>query len=480
MKKFKKIFAVLLTLAMVLGMSMTSFAAEKTTVTVKGLAEGVKVSYVKIAERKEDGSGWKLVDGINVGMSIDDIIKAGNADSAATGVINTNLSNLELSGLTYGSTKVANKVDTDYQVEFENMEAGLYAIKAEDENNVYVYSDMVAFVGYEDGQIKAATVTAKGRSNQVEKEIVNKDDATVAAGDEVEYKVTVKYPFFVSNASTNSFVISDKVENGTFKAGSVEIPDGFGLTANNYGGSDTLTITLTGNYDSTKAGQDIEIKYTVVAGNNVTSTNPLKNAAKSEVNVNGETTSTQYVVETPSVDVSITKTDENGDTITGSTASFALYETVEPGTSGAVQIDVKGGTKVWAKQVATANTENGVATFSGLAADNTRYYVKETQAPEGYALEPLAYPLTGSTINDGTETSATTAGVKTVTTTYTATGFTSVNMLEESDSLNFVNSGLSALPSTGGIGTTIFTIGGCAIMIIAAALFFASRRKAAK
>ena len=36
---------------------------------------------------------------------------------------------------------------------------------------------------------------------------------------------------------------------------------------------------------------------------------------------------------------------------------------------------------------------------------------------------------------------------------------------------------LSSLPSTGGIGTTIFTIGGCAIMIIAAALFFASRRK---
>ena len=36
---------------------------------------------------------------------------------------------------------------------------------------------------------------------------------------------------------------------------------------------------------------------------------------------------------------------------------------------------------------------------------------------------------------------------------------------------------LSALPGTGGIGTTIFTIGGCLIMIAAAGLFFASRRK---
>ena len=42
---------------------------------------------------------------------------------------------------------------------------------------------------------------------------------------------------------------------------------------------------------------------------------------------------------------------------------------------------------------------------------------------------------------------------------------------------NVVNKKGSTLPSTGGIGTTIFTIGGCLIMIIAAALFFESRKK---
>ena len=39
---------------------------------------------------------------------------------------------------------------------------------------------------------------------------------------------------------------------------------------------------------------------------------------------------------------------------------------------------------------------------------------------------------------------------------------------------------LASLPGTGGIGTTIFTIGGCAIMIAAAGLFFATRKKAEK
>ncbi|MCI8993678.1 MAG: LPXTG cell wall anchor domain-containing protein [Eubacterium sp.] len=43
--------------------------------------------------------------------------------------------------------------------------------------------------------------------------------------------------------------------------------------------------------------------------------------------------------------------------------------------------------------------------------------------------------------------------------------------------LNYTNTRLSSLPSTDGIGTTILTISGCAIIIVAAGLFFASRRK---
>ena len=39
------------------------------------------------------------------------------------------------------------------------------------------------------------------------------------------------------------------------------------------------------------------------------------------------------------------------------------------------------------------------------------------------------------------------------------------------------NTKISSLPSTGGIGTTIFTIGGIVIMVAAAGLYFANRRK---
>ena len=36
---------------------------------------------------------------------------------------------------------------------------------------------------------------------------------------------------------------------------------------------------------------------------------------------------------------------------------------------------------------------------------------------------------------------------------------------------------VGALPETGSIGTTIFTVGGCAIMVAAAALFFMNKKK---
>ena len=54
MKKMRKIFAVLLTLAMVLGMSMTSFAADaKATITLKNFDTANKVEYMQIIQNDE-------------------------------------------------------------------------------------------------------------------------------------------------------------------------------------------------------------------------------------------------------------------------------------------------------------------------------------------------------------------------------------------------------------------------------------------
>ena len=62
MKKMRKIFAVLLTLAMVLGMSMTSFAAnDGATLEVKGLATYAeqKVDIYEIYKLDANDNGWE-------------------------------------------------------------------------------------------------------------------------------------------------------------------------------------------------------------------------------------------------------------------------------------------------------------------------------------------------------------------------------------------------------------------------------------
>ena len=65
MKKMRKIFAVLLTLAMVLGMSMTSFAADaKATITLKNFDTANKVEYMQIIQKDETKtSGWAFTNG---------------------------------------------------------------------------------------------------------------------------------------------------------------------------------------------------------------------------------------------------------------------------------------------------------------------------------------------------------------------------------------------------------------------------------
>ena len=63
MKKMKKLFAILMTMAMVMGLGITGFAAELTDVVVNNLEEGTTIQAVQVIEpdsTKE--TGWDFVD----------------------------------------------------------------------------------------------------------------------------------------------------------------------------------------------------------------------------------------------------------------------------------------------------------------------------------------------------------------------------------------------------------------------------------
>lgn len=208
----------------------------------------------------------------------------------------------------------------------------------------------------------------------------------------------------------------------------------------------------------------------------------------------------------------LTKTGENtGNTITiGSEtinnvldeAEFTLY-TVDPN-----NFTPEDGTDTLDSHVYTndifngtvKSTSNGQLPIKGLAAGT--YYLKETKAPDGYSLNTHVFKIVidvkyyeegDTTKPDGVELGELKYWTITIdddtTNTFTVAhdgGTIEVYTNKNGDTNGTINkvtvpnTKLSSLPSTGGIGTTIFTFGGCAIMILAAALFFISRRKSAK
>mgnify|MGYP005790490069 CR=1 FL=1 len=291
MKKIKKILAAVMTLAMVLGMSMTTLAAGKSaTITVEG-ADGATVEYVKIiTEDRSSTIGWKFVDntyanafiptfGANADAVLDELTKLPNNGNgnAQSGTINsnTNLGNALktlMTQITDWETYSADQKPT-------TTEAGLYLIKANQEG--YTYSPMLAYVGYDaNDALLDATVKAKGAPNDASKDITGEGNESVSAGDTVPYEITVQYPYY--SGTGVSYTITDTLTNGTYnndvqvKVGNTPLTSGDTclVTINNTTddpvgatSTSTLVIDLGGKYyNSALAGQTVTITYTVTVG----------------------------------------------------------------------------------------------------------------------------------------------------------------------------------------------------------------------
>lgn len=503
MKKMRKIFAVLLTLAMVLGMSMTTFAAGnggKTSITVKNANEAtLKYAQVVVADQTNSVTGWKFAEGYATafktafGVSTDDdailkLIALGKLEpnpnsNAATGNINTGvvkdaklgeqlasaLAKITLSG-------EGTKANSDSFELTKEATAGLYVITASKAG--HTYNPMMAYVAFDknatDGSLLPTVVEAKGSEDQIRKQIVNVDGSdqydSVMTGDVIPYEVTVSYPYYPANATNKEFKVTDTVENATFNKGSVSVTvAGNKLDSNKYSiafapEDKATTMTIDFVYDSTLAGKDVVINYSAIVGN-IKDGQQVKNGAKSESN--GKYTIAEVISGSAQFTlVKVDTTDENNKKYLEG-AEFTLYVKADDGDVTLEDVD-----DAFKSADVKTTDANGKLTFKGLDVDKT-YYVVETKAPAGYSIDKTARLLTGATKDTKTETTTVKDNgidITKVTTTTTVTDYTN-------DKLEIPNTKLNALPSTGGIGTTIFTIAGCAIMVAAAGLFFASRKR---
>lgn len=455
MKKMRKIFAVLLTLAMVLGMSMTTFAAQITenyqnTITVNNLAEGVatNVSLANIIYLNDNNGNqeWTVVDWAADYITVD----------TATGnykIIKGQETNLRDAAKEHTASEFSytgKNAITGTSCTFNNVPIGAYVVVADD--TAGVYGLMVTNTYDRDGNVymasQAANVTAK-----LEKYNVNKtaSDRFVHRGQTVNFTVTTQMApksneegktltqFKVVDTSTGLKSDSFKLTKITI-AGDVKTVDSNKVTTTIENGKTVFTVDLSEFISATSAGATVKIEYSAVVEDDHTYNNTATVNADTVLYEDGTVTGYEG-------NVSLKKVNTKDEVLKG--AEFQLLKgntpvSVVKVSDGVYKVALDNEKDATTTLVAT----NGTLQVTGL--DEGSYAFKETKAPEGYKVSPNNKEFT-ITANESAEVTV--------------------------NELSFVNTKLSALPSTGGIGTTISTIAGCVIMIAAAGLFFASRKK---
>lgn len=490
MKKIKKLLAMIMAMTMMLGLGLTSFAAESTDVTVTVTnVEGASLYYDQIvAADPSSTDGWGYVTGytdLAEDVTISELITIAAGDSngdAMSGKLtaSSNLAAL-LEGLKEQIQVDANKLEGS---SFEATSAGLYVVIPVKEG--YTYSPTLVYVPV--NKTGNMSVTVKGAPDQVKKAIDAGVGESVSAGDIIKYTVTIEYPYISANYTNATFKITDTLTNGTFVIDSthaVNVSGDVNYTVSEANETANMTIEFT-NYDRAKAGTEIVITYWVKVSDTVSSSKPLQNKVASELKLtpNEDATKTEYTVISTPVKAAINKVDKEGKDLEG--AVFAIFEGIATDQEEdklisilADAVNLEGITLPndyleYTNLLKADGLADGNVTFDGLDAQKN-YYVVEVIAPNGYKVDGMKHQLIAGGVASGypqLDIESDDNGVTLLTTTYKFNDFK-----VSANSNNIVNDTLSSLPSTGGIGTTIFTIGGCAIMIAAAALYFVNRRK---
>lgn len=504
MSKVKRILSVIMAMVMVLAMSVPTFAGTVTPskITVNNLDAKATITWLQIIEPSQStATGWTFTNGalaefqkVTAFSELDEqqilwkLIKYADKDNKVTVPADTTAATAaDFQAAMVNVEKNLGNSYTDNDVkgnEITANKAGVYAIKATTTDTAnYAYSPMAAFVSFKPyttapTALDNATVNAKRTTIKIEK-TSSETDGVVEINKEVEYKVTTNVPYISDNVADKDvkYTITDKITGAEYSAKNrtldVTVILGDGEAAK------TETRQVTVKTETEPAGQSFVLDLSDIAKNrnnaNLSLVIKYKAIVKSEkventvVPNDGNHTFTPKTNTLYTAKITMTKTGDASAKLEG--AGFVVYRV--DGEKTYYALVVKDTSKSnneyvvtgWTENFETAKAENnlvmtdseGKVVVRGLD-DSYTYKFKEVKAPEGYSVNT---DDSTATWDASTDEKPQTPDKRTGTASMTDTK-------------------LSALPSTGGIGTTIFTIGGCAIMIVAAGLFFATRRKTQK
>ena len=526
----KKLVTLLLSLVMLCALAMPAMAADLTySITINGAVKGHTYTAYQVfkgvyyqGNRQVEGKDAEYLSDVDWGDDVkgDDILnklknnttlkeKFKDVDSAeevayVLQTMGNKSAELDEFARIVGENLKAEAVGKSVKVEADTnvttitgLSAGYYLVKDTGtiNNGEIATKFLVKVVGDAIVKIKAEAPTID-KKIIVDKSETNHTSANI--GDQVDFKLTAKVPDMASFDSY-TFTISDTLSKGlTFNKSSVavKISEKTGDTALNADTDYKLTPpanpetdnTFTIEFNKTQltghvkhdTGATIVVTYNATLNSNALTTDKETNTAKLIYSNNpaqeGNGTTPDVPTYIYNFNIDVDKYDGTDGTATGKKlkdAEFVLFRLNEANNKEYYSQDTSQDTDskkvTWVDDVQNATKlktkANGKTTFEGLK--DGIYYLEEIKAPDGYnkLKEPVKVEIKPSYTTDGS--SLNTAACKL---TKDAAG----KHYYQIESI--ANKAGAVLPSTGGIGTTIFYVLGSILVLGAAVLLIVKKR----
>ena len=510
MKHIKKLASLLLVLVMVFALATTAFAEETTySITINNSAKDHTYEAYQIftGDLATNEAGNKVLSNIVWGSGVSEAGQTALGDAAAkaeTLKTEADAKAFAKAVAPYLTTAAgsANTV-TDGKYVISGLAAGYYLVKDQDGS---LTGDNDSYTEYIIQVVGNVTATPKSDVPEVQKKVKDINDSTDTTktdwqdsadydiGDSIPFQLKATLADNVSSYTTYKVVFHDTLSKGLTYNNDAKVyidgteTNGFTVTATvNADGTTTLTVSC----DDVKAlgagnSSVITVEYTAKLNENAvlgSAGNPNEvyleysnNPNKSEKgnNETGETPKDVVIVFT--YKTIINKVDSENKPLTG--AAFKLEKLIK-GKDGAAD------TWTTVKEFTVDETTTSF-TFSGL--DDGQYKLTETKTPVGYnTIDPIYFVIEAT--HDETADAPT---LKTLNAYLTDANGNKQTEMKDGESVNIdlgtvdltagsitttvVNKSGSELPSTGGIGTTIFYVLGGVLVLAAVVLLVTKKR----
>lgn len=479
-KTFKKLMAALLAVALLCAMAVPAFAANANSngkITINTATDGETYTIYRIFDLESYDKGTGTSDPGRYSYTVSQKwIDAGFTNSTAfTNYFtlvnkkyvkaneNMDAAAFAKAALAFAEEKRIVNDGTDVaaggKVEFASLPTGYYLINttvgtlcALDTTNDTIVIDDKNVQPTIDKTVKSGTG-----------DYVKSNDASI--GDKVDYKVVIH-----AKKGATGYVLTDTMTKGLTFNNDIAITDSNGKTlasgtdytvtstVDSTTGVTTITVTFKPEYLNTltNASTDITVTYSATLNKDaVVYDDTNKNTAKLKYGDHAETTQSETDTHTYMFD--LVKTDSTNKLLAD--AKFKLYDSSKGGNvidlvadgDNAYRVAVNG-----EKGVEIVTNATSKITIKGLKKGT--YWLEETEAPQGYNGLTARVEVD---LTDGNNV---------------ATMNSTTYMPEDNAGIHIVNNTGATLPSTGGMGTTLFYVIGGGLMVAAVVLLVTKKR----